>query len=164
MRSAGARINVAVVWILYSLLVGSLPRWALAQATPQAAPAFVHGLWAWKSPTILEASRGADKLRDFCESAGINEAYVSSLAADCKGLPGTKFLAAKGIVEAGMPATSQIQDPWRLGEPAGAHGTCWIQAIESGPLALLDWCTWRWRNCRVGTASLTLSLEHLNSD
>lgn len=47
-----------------------------------ALPAFaadppVHGLWVWKSPTILEASRAAEALRDFCQSEGINEVYVS---------------------------------------------------------------------------------------
>jgi hypothetical protein len=34
-------------------------------------------LWVWKSPTVLEAPRGAEALRDFCQSAGINEVYVS---------------------------------------------------------------------------------------
>ncbi len=37
----------------------------------------VHGLWVWKSPTVLEAPRGAERLRDFCQSQGINEVYVS---------------------------------------------------------------------------------------
>jgi hypothetical protein len=31
----------------------------------------------WKSPAVLEAPRGAERLRDFCESEGINEVYVS---------------------------------------------------------------------------------------
>jgi hypothetical protein len=37
----------------------------------------VHGLWVWKSPTVLEEPRGAEKLRDFCKAQGINEVYVS---------------------------------------------------------------------------------------
>jgi hypothetical protein len=37
----------------------------------------VHGLWVWKSPTVLGAPRGADALRDFCVSEGVNEVYVS---------------------------------------------------------------------------------------
>lgn len=32
-------------------------------------PVPVHGLWIWKSPTILGAPRGADALRDFCADA-----------------------------------------------------------------------------------------------
>lgn len=41
------------------------------------APAPVHGLWVWKSQSVLAASGGAEMLRDFCRSAGVNEAYVS---------------------------------------------------------------------------------------
>ncbi len=37
----------------------------------------VHGLWVWKSPTVLEVPRGAEALRDFCQSQGITEVYVS---------------------------------------------------------------------------------------
>jgi hypothetical protein len=40
-------------------------------------PAPVHGLWVWKSPTVLEAPQGAEMLRDFCRAQGINEVYVS---------------------------------------------------------------------------------------
>jgi hypothetical protein len=49
---------------------------ALALPTFAADPP-VHGLWVWKSPTVLEASRAAEALRDFCQSEGINEVYVS---------------------------------------------------------------------------------------
>jgi len=41
----------------------------------EAAP--VHGLWVWKSPTVLGAPRGAENLLEFCRSEGINEVYVS---------------------------------------------------------------------------------------
>jgi hypothetical protein len=37
----------------------------------------VHGLWVWKNPSILDAPRGAESLRDFCRSEDINEVYVS---------------------------------------------------------------------------------------
>ena len=46
---------------------------AFGASAPQAA----HGLWVWKSPTVLGAPRGADALRDFCISEEINEVYVS---------------------------------------------------------------------------------------
>jgi hypothetical protein len=46
-------------------------------AVAGAAPAPVHGLWIWKSPTVLEAPRGAEALLDFCRSEGIDEVYVS---------------------------------------------------------------------------------------
>lgn len=41
----------------------------------------VHGLWVWKSPDVLNAPNGAERLRDFCKSQGINEVYVSYSAA-----------------------------------------------------------------------------------
>ena len=36
-----------------------------------------HGLWVWKSPTVLRAPHSAETLREFCQSQGINEVYVS---------------------------------------------------------------------------------------
>jgi hypothetical protein len=41
----------------------------------------VHGLWVWKSPEVLGASQGAERLRDFCRAQGVNEVYVSYSAA-----------------------------------------------------------------------------------
>jgi len=35
-----------------------------------------HGLWVWKSPSVLAVRRGAETLRDFCTAEGINEVYV----------------------------------------------------------------------------------------
>ena len=37
----------------------------------------VHGLWVWKTPTVLAATGATEALRDFCQSQGINEVYVS---------------------------------------------------------------------------------------
>ncbi|MGA8443103.1 MAG: hypothetical protein WB762_06790 [Candidatus Sulfotelmatobacter sp.] len=45
---------------------------AAAQA---AAP--VHGLWAWKGPSIVATTGGIEHLRDFCSSEGVNEIYIS---------------------------------------------------------------------------------------
>ena len=50
---------------------------AAAGADHGASSGPVHGLWVWKSPTVLDAPRGAEALRDFCRSQGINEVYVS---------------------------------------------------------------------------------------
>ena len=72
--TSGMRIRVACVWILCSVLFVS----ALSHpAFGQTARGVVHGLWVWKSPTVLAAPRGAEELRDFCKSEGINEVYVS---------------------------------------------------------------------------------------
>jgi hypothetical protein len=43
----------------------------------RSAPAPVHGLWVWKSPTVLAQPKGAEALLEFCRSEGINEVYVS---------------------------------------------------------------------------------------
>jgi len=43
----------------------------------QSASGPVHGLWVWKSPTVLEPVNGAGNLLSFCKSQGINEVYVS---------------------------------------------------------------------------------------
>jgi hypothetical protein len=48
---------------------------ATSAAAAGAAP--IHGLWVWKSPTVLQASQGAQVLNEFCRSTGITEVYVS---------------------------------------------------------------------------------------
>jgi hypothetical protein len=49
----------------------SLPAFAQTSFT------LIHGLWVWKSPTVLAAPHAAESLRDFCKFQGINEVYVS---------------------------------------------------------------------------------------
>jgi hypothetical protein len=46
-------------------------------ASAQTSTTLIHGLWVWKSPTVLAVPHAAESLRDFCASAGINEVYVS---------------------------------------------------------------------------------------
>jgi hypothetical protein len=45
--------------------------------TALASPAEVHGLWLWKSPTVLEAPNASESLLEFCKSENITEIYVS---------------------------------------------------------------------------------------
>lgn len=61
------------LWVLFPVFFLA----SLVHAFAGTAPAAVHGLWVWKSPTVLGASRGTEALRDFCKSEGINEVYVS---------------------------------------------------------------------------------------
>lgn len=61
--------------ILFSLIC-----WLVFAAQP--APSFaadtpVHGLWVWKTASVLEAPGAAETLRKFCQSNGITEVYVS---------------------------------------------------------------------------------------
>jgi hypothetical protein len=67
------RLRFACVILLCSVLLGALSFSGFAQA----ASAPVHGLWVWKSPTVLGSPRGAEGLLDFCKSQGITEVYVS---------------------------------------------------------------------------------------
>ena len=68
MRSRGTCVSIC-----YSVLLGAFPISAFAAA----ASAPVHGVWVWKSPTVLAEPRAAEALEDFCKSQGINEVYVS---------------------------------------------------------------------------------------
>jgi hypothetical protein len=58
------------------LLVLSLATLSFSPSA-RAADSLVHGLWVWKSPTVLEQPRAAESLLEFCKSEGINEVYVS---------------------------------------------------------------------------------------
>jgi hypothetical protein len=59
-------IRLSVVLLFLVTLLASLGN---------AAP--IHGLWVWKSPTVLEAPNAAESLIAFCKAQGINELYVS---------------------------------------------------------------------------------------
>jgi len=61
------------IWIFCSVLLAALSFSGFAGT----APGTVHGVWVWKSPTVLAAPRAAEALSDFCKSEGINEVYVS---------------------------------------------------------------------------------------
>lgn len=63
-------------WVRAALLA------ALAVVVPMGCEAQqVHGMWVWKSPDVLGAPQGAERLRDFCKAQEINEVYVSFSAA-----------------------------------------------------------------------------------
>jgi hypothetical protein len=69
----GMRTSFSRVGIFCAVLLGAL---ALStSAEPPRAP--VHGLWVWKSPSVLETPHAAEDLLEFCKSGGINEVYVS---------------------------------------------------------------------------------------
>jgi hypothetical protein len=71
------RLRAFLMGMLCSFLVCTLPASAGTGAEPGAPSGPVHGLWVWKSPAVLTAPHGAEALRDFCRSEGINEVYVS---------------------------------------------------------------------------------------
>jgi hypothetical protein len=63
----GMRMRI-VIWVL-AMAVSGLS--ALSQEPP------VHGLWVWKTPTLLDLPARGEALRDFCRSQQINEVYLS---------------------------------------------------------------------------------------
>jgi hypothetical protein len=71
-----------------NIVASALTIFGLAAAAALAAMAgentLTHGLWVWKTPSVLQTPRAAESLRDFCRSAGINEVYVSVSAHDEK--------------------------------------------------------------------------------
>ncbi len=70
MHIAASRASFRALCVGVLLVVFSLTAVA-GEDTP------VRGLWVWKGPSVLEAPRGAEMLRDFCQSEGINEIYLS---------------------------------------------------------------------------------------
>jgi hypothetical protein len=62
----------AFSWMFCVFFVGMF---SLSAVAGEGLPA--HGLWVWKNPPVVDAPQGAEKLRDFCQSQGINEVYVS---------------------------------------------------------------------------------------
>jgi hypothetical protein len=58
---------------------------------PENTTAPVHGLWVWGTLYVLDEPGSAERLRDFCQSQGINEVYVSISG---RGGPSTGFSGA----------------------------------------------------------------------
>jgi hypothetical protein len=58
-------------YVLVAATCFALTRTAVAQEVP------VHGLWVWKTPTLLDLPSRGEALRDFCRSQHINEVYLS---------------------------------------------------------------------------------------
>src|SRR3984885_256523 len=65
--------RTASAWIVCAVVLATFSSMAAAQT----GPAQVHGLWVWKSPTVLGVPRAAEELVDFCRTQDINEIYVS---------------------------------------------------------------------------------------
>lgn len=72
-RAKFARSRVSAPLVFCFLIVLSL----CSSSAAAAADSLIHGLWVWKGPSVVSAPRGAETLRDFCQSAGINEVYIS---------------------------------------------------------------------------------------
>ena len=67
-----SRVVRVMLWVFCAAVVCGGSSIAAAQ---DGAP--VHGLWVWKGPSVAAAPGGAEALRDFCRSQGVNETYIS---------------------------------------------------------------------------------------
>jgi len=66
-------ISCLLVWTVFVWVVfGGCSASAIAEDN-----VLIHGLWVWKGPSVLAGPGGAERLRDFCQSQGINEIYIS---------------------------------------------------------------------------------------
>lgn len=63
--------------VLYQFLLLSLAAILPLQAFAQTSKTPSHGLWVWKTSTVLAAPGSAEALRKFCRSQEINEVYLS---------------------------------------------------------------------------------------
>jgi uncharacterized cupredoxin-like copper-binding protein len=60
-----------IICLLWATLLSLTMSGAVAQET------FVHGIWVWKTASVLAAPNSAEALRDFCRSQTVNEVYLS---------------------------------------------------------------------------------------
>jgi hypothetical protein len=107
------------------------------------APPAIHGMWVWKSPTVLAAPGAIEALRDFCKAQNITEIYVSisenSKAAEEGDL--TRLIAAmhqiNGRVEALLSST-EADEPGKHRETLLGHVREVVQFNASHPAAHFD--------------------------
>ncbi len=65
-------MRATVLWVVWLLFVG-----AGSAGAADPSEGLVHGLWVWKSQDVLKMPGGAEHLKDFCQTQGITEVYVS---------------------------------------------------------------------------------------
>ena len=75
----------------------------------------VHGLWVWKTPSVLAAPHAADTLRDFCRAQHINEVYVSFTA----------------VVKAGPSAENQLAGLIRMLHKSNIHVEALLSSTDA---------------------------------
>lgn len=63
--------------VMQRLLAALLALGLMLPAAAADRPAPVHGLWVWRSSSVLQESTAAQALADFCRSSAITEIYVS---------------------------------------------------------------------------------------
>jgi hypothetical protein len=62
------RLTISLLW---AAMVATLTSAGNAQEP------YVHGLWVWKTASVLTAPNSSETLRDFCRTQTVNEVYLS---------------------------------------------------------------------------------------
>src|ERR1700753_554093 len=68
-QGKGNPLRIAVTLLLLCLVPGVAVQGQKGQ--------FVHGVWVWRTPVLLDLPARGEALRDFCRSNQINEVYLS---------------------------------------------------------------------------------------
>jgi len=134
MRNRFARVS-----LFCSALLIALP--IVARAQTPAAP--THGLWLWKSPTVLESPHAAESLREFCKAENINEVYISiserSEAAEDSQLAHTITVLHRANIRAeALLSSSEADEPGKHRETLLRHVQEIIEFNGKHPAAKFD--------------------------
>jgi hypothetical protein len=117
-------VRAAWVWIFCAVLLGGAG--GVAPAEPDTG--FVHGMWVWKSPTVLEAPGGAEALRDFCTSQRINEVYVS-ISANSEAAEESALAHAIGLLHGANIRVEALLSSTEADEP-GKHRETLLNHVQ----------------------------------
>jgi hypothetical protein len=131
-----SRLHFLSAWILG--LASVLSVCAHAQV-----PGLIHGLWVWKSPNVLGAPQGAEKLRDFCKAQGVNEVYVSWSAASAQAeehdfQQAIDLLHRAGVRVEALLSSTEADEPGRHRETLLDHVRAVIAFNQKHPATRFD--------------------------
>jgi hypothetical protein len=118
-----SRLTCAAVFFVLVLATFSLSAFAQNASAP------VHGLWVWKSPTVLAAPHAAESLRDFCKSQGINEVYVS-ISARTEASEETQLTHVINLLHRSNIHVEALLDSADADEP-GKHRDSLVQKVQT---------------------------------
>jgi hypothetical protein len=119
--------RVPRLFLVSALLVLSLATLSFSPSAC-AADGLVHGLWVWKSPTVLEQPRAAQSLLEFCKSESINEMYVS-ISERSKGAEQGKLLQLIKLLHHSKIRVEALLSSTEADEP-GKHRDTLIRHVE----------------------------------
>jgi len=119
-RSRGAYASLALALFLAAFSLS---------ASAQSSSTLIHGLWVWKSSSVLAEPHAAELLRDFCTPAGINEVYVS-ISPRTEGAEEGQLVHLIGILHRSNIRVEALLSSTEADEP-GKHRDSLVQKVQS---------------------------------